>query len=155
MKTRPILVTLLLSSCLAPSCDSSPSELPEMLEPPEDYPLAFYHLDCAPWDGAAVSLYLVQEAMTMPFAAPLPHLRVSVYEAIPGLVGETFQWGGYAGRCPIEGACESATSARIRFRSWDAEEGRLAGDVELQFPDGSSEAGAFDGALLDFQPLCG
>ena len=132
-----------------------------MLRPPEDYPLAFYHQDCAPWDGPAVSLYLVQEPMTTPFMAPLPHLRVSVYGALHRLVGETLQWNGtqsdqgYAGRCPAEGTCEPATSARVRVRGWDSAGGGMTGDVELEFGDGSREAGSFDGTRLDFQPLCG
>jgi hypothetical protein len=155
---RPYLTTLLLTSVLAPSCTSPPSE---PLGPPDDYTLAFYHHDCAPWDGPAISIYLVQHAMTAPYVAPTPHLRVSLYAGLPVLVGRTVEWSGtqsndgYAARCPTEGPCEPAATASVRIRSWDAGQGRLSGSLELGFADGFPEAGGFEAVRLDFEPICG
>ena len=53
------------------------AELPWV--PPEGLDVAWFHDDCAPWDGPALSLYLSREAADTVFRSPFPNLRVSLY----------------------------------------------------------------------------
>ena len=158
MSVHAKLVCALTLSSLVVACGSGPSE---MSSPPEEYPLAFYHEDCAPWDGPAVTLYLVQSPMTRPWEPSAPYARLSVYEPIPSLVGSTVEWQGdaidtgHAVRCRTEQSCQVAADVRLRVRQWQASEGRLTGDVELVLPDGSRVAGGFQAELLDVQAICG
>lgn len=161
MNIRPKVAIWLLAGAACLSCDGEPAGFPEALGPLDEYPLAFHHQDCAPWDGPALALYFVRQPMTAPWTAPGPHLRVSIYAARPGLIGQTVQWestdanDGYAARCLEEGACEPATLAKVRLREWQADEGWLTGDVELSFEDGSRVAGTFRALGLQSEAICG
>lgn len=160
MVIRSSTAHALLLVLLGLACGERSDDVPARQHPPESYPLAYYHLDCAPWDGPAVSILLVREPMTEPWA-PGTHLRLSIYSALPDLMGRTVSWTadqgtvGYAGRCEGEGPCEPAAAARIRIREAGDGGAWLVGDVELTFANGLREAGAFRAQRLQRRVLCG
>lgn len=144
---------ILLLSLLA--CDSGPAGE----GPAETWRFAVARADCAPWDGAAASVYLTDTAADSagPIAAPL--LRLSVYHEMAGVRGRRWTLGGsgpdgaVAVYCDAQEACVSASTGWIEFTP--GEQGPLAGRYDVTFPDGSRRAGRFAAPVQDILVLCG
>ena len=112
---RRVLAPLLLPAglvCCAADGATSTAQMP----PP--FTTAWAENDCAPWDGAATTIYL---ATSEPDSTPLdaPYLRLTAYQGRPP-AGTVVTWPGEqdeggAFLCPAEGACRTPVRGRIRF----------------------------------------
>jgi len=128
-------------------------------EPTEAWPYAVAQADCAPWDGAATSVYLTAEPLNAGQASPLPVLRLSVYRGMSGVqgkrwpLGEPGPDGAVAVYCALDAECAGATSGWIQFDSGPA--GQLSGQYSVIFPDGTRRAGQFRAPVQDVAPMCG
>jgi len=125
------------------------------------FPLAYFHGDCAPWDGPALTIVLTRSEMTEAFDASYPFARISLYSPPPRLEGSTVRWSGsaqsdgYATACESEDACTNAESVRITFDRVQEDPQRLAGDLRLDLEDGRRIEGRFEARRIAFQALCG
>ena len=128
---------------------------------PTGFSFAYFHDDCAPWDGLALSIVLSDEEFATPFEAHFPSVRVTSYRPPPQLAGASFEWTGvaqdlgYAAWCASSEACTAASSVRVRFDRSQAEADVLAGQVHLEFEGRSDVSGAFRAVRLTTQMLCG
>lgn len=126
----------------------------------ESWPYAVARPDCAPWDGAATSVYLTSSPLDSGPAAPMPSLRLSVYRGLDAVrgqrwpVGESGPDGAAAVFCASEAACVSAASGWIQFESGPTA-GPLRGRYEVLFPDGTRRAGMFRAPVQDVVMMCG
>jgi len=156
MNLRAWLLTALALS--APAACSGPDD--PTMEGPTAFAHAAYHDDCAPWDGAAVTLYLSDQAVPGPHSPPRPHVSVALYRPLGSLVGSTFRWEGRDGqqghvsRCPAQGDCQEASAVWIRLVSLGPD-GLLEGEVRLDFGVGDVVEGTFEAVRIPFEPLCG
>ena len=126
-----------------------------------EYPLAYFHDDCAPWDGPALSILLTHAALDDPFEETFPSVRVTTFRPPSTLAGSMFEWTGdapdlgYASWCEFSGSCWSATTVRVRFDRAQPSTAELAGQVHLVFEGGRVVSGAFKAVRLPLQMLCG
>ncbi|HOX20208.1 MAG TPA: tryptophan-rich sensory protein [Gemmatimonadales bacterium] len=111
--------------------------------------------DCAPWDGAATSIYLSTSADP---SGP-PQLQLVVYLSGEGLPGRRIELGrqeagsGIALHCESASSCTTSSAGVIEFAS-PAEEGILAGAYRVEFDDGVV-AGTFRATWSRRVALCG
>ncbi len=144
-------VTLVLALL---ACDGGPAEA----GPTESWPYAVARPDCAPWDGAATSVYLTATPLDSG-ASPMPILRLSVYHDLGSVrgarwtLGDSGPDGAAAVLCTSEQACQSAASGWIEFESGAA--GPLSGRYDVVFPDGVRRAGQFRAPVQEITALCG
>ena len=143
-------------SCLA--CRGVPEGDSGLLGSLGGYSYSYAVADCAPWDGAATTIYLTANPVDST-DLPYPHLRVSIYHEVAALPGNSFEWprearAGGAVRCASPTNCEPATSGRITFGSREAD-GSLRGTAELAFPGGTSLQGSFRASWREQRVLCG
>jgi hypothetical protein len=121
--------------------------------------MAFAEDACAPWDGAAVVIYLVD---THPEGdtAPYPHLRIAIWRPAAEVGGQIIRWRGedqsigVAVRCSEAGKCQRSKSVGLRFRSREPD-GTIPGYLELEFEDGASIRGGFRAAWRERRVMCG
>lgn len=138
------------------ACDGGPAEV----APTESWPYAVARPDCAPWDGAATSVYLTTAPLDSDPVSPMPSLRLSVYRDLQGVrgarwtLGDSGPDGAAAVFCSGEDACLAATSGWIRFDAGPAA-GPLTGAYEVVFPDGVRRAGRFRAPVQEIAALCG
>jgi hypothetical protein len=117
---------------------------------PTGYPLAYFHDDCAPWDGAALSIVLSYSEFESPFEAHFPNVRVTSYRPPSQNAGTSFEWTGvaqdlgYATWCDSAEACRPSSSVRVRFDRAQPSPDELAGQVRLEFEGGHVVSGAFN-----------
>lgn len=111
--------------------------------------------DCAPWDGAATSIYLSRSADP---SSP-PELQLVVYLSVEGLPGRRIELGrqeagsGIALHCESPSACTTSSAGIVEFSS-PAEAGVLAGAYRVEFDDGVV-AGTFRATWSKRVALCG
>lgn len=114
--------------------------------------------DCAPWDGAATSLFLAEAGVEGLPPSP-PYLQIIVYQDGSTLPGGTIRLGedqagsGTAVRCDSRTACATADGGTIEFAA-AADDSTLSGAYRLSFPDGT-ESGAFRARWTRKVALCG
>jgi hypothetical protein len=124
------------------------------------FPLAYFHDDCAPWDGPALTIILSHEELE-PYQASFPSVRITSYRPPPQLAGSAFEWSGiaqdqgHAMWCDTEDACRSAASVRVRFDRAQPVPGEIAGQLHLEFEGGQVLEGAIKAVRLPLQMLCG
>jgi hypothetical protein len=153
--TRNGFLILLLATAL-PAC-ALQSSLPA--EPPPGLTEAWFHNDCAPWDGPALSLYLGPEPSETIFSAPFPHLRVSLYSSLTRLqTGERLRFEvpgnqAHAVYCESEEDCRPAAEITLELSELEAD--LMAGSLEILFETGPPVAGSFRASRIPFQALCG
>jgi hypothetical protein len=108
------------------------------------------HKAVAPWDGAAVQLFLAEKPMAkmVPVA---PFVSVRVYRGVAELSGQRVRLGGEESRAgnaqwsPRPGQGSPLAWAEVRFE--EIKEGEpVRGQYELAFPDGMRERGRFEAA---------
>lgn len=125
------------------------------------FALAYVHDDCAPWDGAALTIVLTQVVMDDPFATAFPHARITSYRPPSRLAGSSLDWSGpghdegYAAACDSAGACTPATGVELRFDGEQPDPARLRGILYMELEDGRVIGGPFDARPLAFTALCG
>ena len=114
--------------------------------PPNEYSYAFATPDCAPWDGPAVVLYLLDsKSDTVPPTAR--HVRVAIWKGQSDLAHHTFRWPaspqpGAAARCSSAESCEDVTDGQIAFGGV-APDSSVAGEVDFRFANGDRVRKAF------------
>jgi hypothetical protein len=148
-----------VAACLIAACGGGTSEIPN---PPPGLDLSWVLDGCAPWDGAATTIYLAGTKPEDVLSAPYPHVWVSLYYPRSELPGRTLTWTadernvGGAMWCVAEGECQLADQARVRVRRGKLEDVVLPGEVHLEFPDGTTIDGSFEAEVVDAAPLlCG
>jgi tryptophan-rich sensory protein len=115
--------------------------------------------DCAPWDGAATSIYLSADADLERLPPPVPYLQLVIYQAgaqLPGLrvkLGGQEAGSGIAVRCQSSGECTTSSNGSIEFDA-SAPDGTLAGAYRLGFADGPI-SGTFRATWSRRAALCG
>jgi hypothetical protein len=150
----PLLLILLGIPLVA--C-ASQSDLPA--DPIQGLGSAWFHDDCAPWDGSATTLLLGAQAARTPFLPGFPHLQVSVYSSLA-----RFQTGGrvrfeipgnqgFAQYCLRAGTCNKATAVILQFSRVNQD--LLEGVLEVDFNDRSPIRGSFRATRIQFRALCG
>ena len=119
---------------------------PVTIASPNGYSYAFAMPDCAPWDGPAVVLYLLDSnSDAVPPATR--HVRVSIWKGQAELAHHTFRWPaspepGAAAQCSSDGSCEAAVEGRVAFATVDPDRS-VAGELDLRFASGDSVRRAF------------
>jgi hypothetical protein len=127
-------------------------------EAPNEYSYAFATPDCAPWDGPAVVLYLLDsKSDAVPPAAR--HIRVAIWKAESDLAHHTFRWPaspqpGAAARCASAESCEDVTDGQIAFGGI-APDSSVAGEVDFRFANGDRVRKAFTAAWQPRRIACG
>ena len=131
-------------------------------KPPAGYQFAYASPDCAPWDGAAMSIYLgaspVFSTGTIPDSTP--YLNVVVWRAPESLAGGTFDVSAVSKlgaavicrRSPTD--CERASAGTVHFRS-ARRNGAFEGTIDVTFPKRGRVAGGFHATWHPRLALCG
>ncbi len=123
---------------------------------------AYLVSSCAPWDGAAVTLYLTQKSNKCDRISP-PYYMISLFRNLKEIpigseikidsINPNQQSQGDASKCPKPNACQPLKQPRIRFDAISANSVRgefsyqLMPDRQLIFP--------FTGKICPYIPLCG
>ncbi len=119
---------------------------------------AWASADCAPWDGAAASVYMSDAPEDSVSAYPM--LRISVYHHIASVAGARWAIGGSgpdgaAGvLCAPGSNCTSATGGWVEFER-ATPDGALHGRCQLTMPDGRRLHGSFVAPVRRTAVLCG
>ncbi|MEO8201701.1 MAG: hypothetical protein ABI679_14325 [Gemmatimonadota bacterium] len=116
--------------------------------------------DCAPWDGAAVSIYLTttaRDSLSEQIAAPFLHL--AIWRNVRNLPGATISWPsddqpGTASWCATADGCEPAAAGRVQVGGLVGDT-TLSGSYDLRFTDSTVMRGHFRARWLDRRVLCG
>lgn len=146
MKTT--LAFLLLAACAGPQ-DTTPESR---------WTQVHASADCAPWDGAATSIFLSGTAEDS--AAAYPLLRLTVYHDLGSVSDARWAVGGTGADaaapvlCPAEGTCAQAKSGWVEFAP-RAGDGALVGRYDVTFADGQRLRGQFRAPVVATHPLCG
>jgi hypothetical protein len=123
-----------------------------------NYPYAFAARTCAPWDGAAVTIYLTP-SLGDSAALNGAHLSISIWTSPTELPGRSFNWPsekqiGAGLRCTEQGDCQPAAAGRVAFRRF-VSDSILEGSFDLLFSDSTREQGGFRAAWRPWRELCG
>lgn len=154
------LVRLATGLSLLTGCREAP-ELTIPSSPPAGLEVSWAFDDCAPWDGAATTIYLASRMASEPENSPYPHAWVSLYRPALDVAGRIFRWDkddkdtGGAMWCEAEGQCEAATKAVVRVRQSEGKAAGLSGVVDLAFPSGVQVRGGFRAVWIEYEFLCG
>jgi hypothetical protein len=125
---------------------------------PAPYSYAFAMPDCAPWDGPAVVLYLLDsDSDALPPATR--HVRVTIWKGAAELAHHTFHWPanpqpGAAAQCSSAGSCEAVVEGQIAFGAV-APNSFVEGELDLRFGNGERVRRAFKAAWRARRVLCG
>jgi hypothetical protein len=147
---------LLVLFGITPVACASQAGLPS--EPPQGLGSAWFHDDCAPWDGAATTLLLGPKVATAPFQPGFPHLQVSLFSNLSRFrAGETliFELGnqGFVQYCLNADTCTKATAVTLQFSK--VEQNLMEGRLEVRFKDRAPIRGSFRATRIPFRALCG
>ena len=107
---------LVLLALLLPGCSGPPDQLFPV--PARGYPYAFATPDCAPWDGPAVTVYLLS-APGDSLPPPAPYFQVSLFAGLADVAPLTLSWPDDARKgsllhCTAAGSCTPMPSGRVR-----------------------------------------
>jgi hypothetical protein len=136
---------------------ASQADLPS--EPPQGLGSAWFHDDCAPWDGAAMTLLLGPQVARAPFQPGFPHLQVSLYSNLSRFRAGTrvsFEVPGnqgFAQYCLNADTCNKATGVTLQFSK--VEQDLMEGRLEVHFKDRGPIRGSFRATRIPFRALCG
>lgn len=128
-------------------------------EPPQGLGSAWFHDDCAPWDGSATTLIMGEQASATPAQPGFPHLQVSVYSNWRQFrTGERLRFEvsgdrGFAQYCLSEDACTKATAVTLQFSK--VEQDVIEGRLEVLFKERAAIRGGFRAVRIPFRALCG
>jgi hypothetical protein len=136
---------------------ASQSDLPS--EPVQGLGSAWFHDDCAPWDGSATTLLLGPQVARTPSQPGFPHLQISLYSSFTRFqTGGRFRFEvpgnqGFAQYCLRADTCNKATAVTLQFSK--VEQDLLEGRLEVDFKDRVPIRGSFRAIRLPFRALCG
>jgi hypothetical protein len=148
---------VLLLGLVAAGCTAASSELGDL---PEPFTHATAMWDCAPWDGAAVTILLTTEEVADSNVVPgTPHVRLSVWRSPTALENVSIRWPAdpveaTASWCENDQTCEAASAGIVRFHEVKADS-IATGEFRLAFAGRDSVIGGFRAGWLHRQMLCG
>jgi len=125
------------------------------------FPLAYLHADCAPWDGAALTLVLSQNEIDGQLNVGYPNLRITSWRPPSTLAGGSFSWegddqsDGYATLCDSADSCVNATRVSVGFDRVQGSGDVVSGRVRVELEGGRVIAGPFSARRLGYPMLCG
>ena len=114
---------------------------------------------CAPWDGAAVALFLTDQP-SVPTYPTAPYTEITVYHGVSQITGRRFDVGpdtpstGFAQECPQTGACAPARTASVAFGELNADS-TIAVSYRLESASGRVLRGEVRPRLSPMAALCG
>ena len=119
MSQRQMLFIVAIVAAMAVDCARQMAPADE----PAAYSYSFAIPECAPWDGPAVALYLLDS----PSDAVPPvsrHVRVAIWKDLDELAHHTFRWPldqqtGAGAQCLAAESCEPAIEGQIAFGNVD------------------------------------
>jgi hypothetical protein len=146
----PVALVLVLA------CSNSTGELNEL---PKPFTNATAMSDCAPWDGAAVSILLTTGPVDSAAQPSPPFLRLAIWKSRASLGSGVFAWPsdeqvGAASYCVTGESCEAADTGRVQFRDTGGDSA-LAGQFELSFKNQGQVAGGFRAIWVEHRVMCG
>ncbi|MFN0179912.1 MAG: hypothetical protein ACKVZ0_14025 [Gemmatimonadales bacterium] len=149
---RPLVVILLMAGCRP----EPPSDLPA--EPLAGFPVAQAGPDCAPWDGAAVTILFSAESVH-PDSIRAPYLGVSLWQHLGRLTGRAWRWPaaeqiGAASWCLSDEDCRAATTGAVWLEPVGPDS-IVAGRLRLEFVDQPALAGSFRAVWRPRLARCG
>jgi hypothetical protein len=155
MSTHDRLVLLVGLLAMAASACALQSDLPDT--PPEGLPAAWFHDDCAPWDGPATTLYLGASPVDSPFEASFPFLRISLYRDRPAsgsrIAPDLEAGNASATYCTSETHCIPVTGVVLEIS--EVRSDLITGRVGVDFAEGPPLRGSFRATRIPFRALCG
>jgi hypothetical protein len=123
------------------------------------FPVVHASLDCAPWDGPAMSVLLARVGDTTESPTG-PFVRVALYGSLDRLVGNTTRWPadkevGTASWCSAGAQeCTAAATGVVRLEGF-APDSVLPGKLRITFPDGRILDGSFRANWRSRRMMCG
>ena len=125
---------------------------------PAPYAYAFAMPDCAPWDGPAVVLYLL-DSNSDPVPPATRHVRVTIWKSAADLAHRTFRWPaspepGEGAQCSSADSCEAVIQGQIAFGAV-APNSFVEGELDLRFGNGERVRKAFKAAWRPRRISCG
>lgn len=144
-------VCLLAGFLLPESATSTPQA-----GPPAHFPFAYAQYGCAPTDALALDFVFTAEKSECGKYSE-PFVKISIWKDLPqsapySVEVRATEVGGI--RCLKPGACEAATSGKLRLDKF-IDGKSSAGEYELHFKDGSVEKGRFDATWCHLKFVCG
>jgi len=125
---------------------------------PTEYSYAFAVPECAPWDGPAVVLYLLDShSDAVPPATR--HVRVAIWKGLDELAHQTFRWPldqqtGTGEQCSSADSCEPAIEGQIAFGDVERDSS-IEGELDVRFATGDRVRQAFKAAWQPLRVRCG
>ncbi len=110
---------------------------------------AFATRDCAPWDGPAVVVYLL-DSPSDAVPPPTRHVRVTIWKSQAELARHVFRWpanrdSGAAALCSSPDSCEPANEGEITFGAV-VDNSSIEGQLDLRFSESNRVRKAFKAA---------
>lgn len=156
-----ILRSAATSPCLAVVCLACTPVRDAQVPSGTGFPLAYFHDDCAPWDGRALGIVLSRVEVEVPFELSYPFVRVTSWRPPDVLADASVEWSGtsqdqgYASWRDAEEACHTASRVRVRFDREQVSSDALSGEVYLEFEDRPAVSGPFKAVRLPQVGFCG
>ncbi|HEV8125397.1 MAG TPA: hypothetical protein VGP80_14210 [Gemmatimonadales bacterium] len=144
---------------VAVACLLACSNSTELNQLPKPFTHATAMGDCAPWDGAAVSILLTTGPVDSAAQPSPPFLRLAIWKSRASLGSGVFAWPsdeqvGAASYCVTGESCEAADTGRVQFRDTGSDS-MVVGEFQLSFKNQGPVAGGFRAVWLEHRVLCG
>lgn len=139
------------------SCHSS-NDLPTSDRPVPGFPIAQASRDCAPWDGAAVTVFFSPKPILLDSLTP-PYLTVSLWKDLEAIAGHVWRWPpeesiGAASLCSTVDDCQAARAAEVTIDQLGADS-TVSGRIRLEFDNRPALGGNFRAPWRLRRFLCG
>ena len=114
---------------------------------------------CAPWDGAAVALFLTDQP-PVPTYPTAPYTEITLYHGVSEITSRRFEIGpetpntGFAQECPQAGVCVPARAASVAFGELNADS-TIAVSYRLESASGRVVRGEVRPRLSPMAARCG
>jgi hypothetical protein len=141
----------IIAGLLVISCQASETMRPA--------PYAALVETCAPWDGAAITVFLTEQPTAEPFP-PAPYSAISVYRSLAEVLGRRFELTEATGSlgagqvCPSTGACYPARGVAISFQGLNPDS-TVGLTYRLEASPGQVTGGRVRARLSALRRLCG
>lgn len=135
------------------------TNIDNQLKPNTFYKYAYAMRGCAPWDGAAVQIYLSDEPLTEKGQIQKPLLSIFIYKDISEISEKIFKLGqdfniGTASLCPKEGKCQLIKSGTVIIKSVSPDK-NIQGEYEIEFEGNIKKIGKFQTSWMKEMIPCG
>jgi len=150
MRALRYVALLSISACL------NLAAVPTSADSPYSY--ALIRSSCAPWDGAAIEVYLTKEPAQCS-RTDGPYLVIGVWRGLPLHDGQEVKFNsissiGFASTCAKAGDCERTESGTVVFDKVQ-QDSSASGHYELHFKGGKTLTGNFNAKWCTDRVVCG